>query len=345
MKKISIKDVAREAQVATGTVSRVINDHPSVTEEIRVRVRRVIERLGYEPDPLARSMRSKISRLIGIVIPDLLNPFFAELVQHAEQAATSRGHNVIFMTSFDDVGKEADRLAQLASRKVDGIILVPSNGFHALKAPKGVPMVVVDRLLPGYPGISADHRGGAKLAVDYLLKLGHRRIGCIAGPSNSVPAKDRLEGFRDALSACPEAAKASTPLIVEAAFDYHSARLASTYLLAMARDERPTAIFTSSDQQAIGCIRAANDLGIPVPAALSIVSFDRVQLADIVTPRLTAVRQPIGDIASAAVATLLDGLKPHAFEAPMHFQCELVEGESTAPPQVPPPLTARKDPG
>ena len=158
MAKSGIKEVAERAGVAVGTVSRVLNDHPSVTAEVRARVKAVIQELGYRPDPFARSMRSKISRLIGIVIPNLTNPFFAELVQCAERAATDHGHNVIFMTSFDDAAKEADRLAQLAGRKVDGIIIVPSNGPHLSRSQRAA----VDHgrsPLPDHPGVAADHRG------------------------------------------------------------------------------------------------------------------------------------------------------------------------------------------
>lgn len=329
MKKIGIKDVAARANVAVGTVSRVINEHPSVTPEVRERVRLVISELGYHPDPLARSLRSKVSRLIGIVIPDLINPFFAELVQYAEETATAKGHHVIFMTSHGDPSREAEALAQLANRKVGGIVLVPSNGFRKSKTLKGLPMVIVDRLVEGLPGISANHRSGARLAVEYLLKLGHRRIGCIAGPADSLPARDRLAGYRDALDTCPEAVGASAGLITQAAFDYDSGRTAGTSLLAMARNERPTAIFTSSDQQGIGCIRAANDLGIPVPTALSVLSFDGVHLAEIVTPRLTVIRQPLRAIATAAVQAILSG---DVDDARQLLECELIVGETTATP-------------
>lgn len=334
MRKVGIREVAERAGVATGTVSRVLNGHPSVTEEVRARVKQVIETLGYMPDPLARSMRSKVSRLIGIVIPDLTNPFFSELVQSAEQAATDHGHNVIFMTSFDDVAKEADRLAQLAGRKVDGIILVPSNGFHAVKPPKGLPIVVVDRLMSAYPGVASDHRHGARLGVEHLLTLGHRRIGFISGPSGSTPANDRLAGYLDAIEQFSDAHHLPlAPMVAEATFDYESGRIAGNYLLARARDERPTAIFTSSDQQAIGCMRAAHDLGIPVPAALSIMGFDGIPLSKMTTPRLTTVRQPIPEIAATAVEILLGTRTLPDGGAPILFPCKLSEGDSTAPPQ------------
>ncbi|QND44966.1 LacI family transcriptional regulator (plasmid) [Rhizobium lusitanum] len=334
MPKVGIRDVAKLADVSTGTVSRVLNDHPSVTTELRERVRGIIKELGYTPDPSARSMRSKVSRLIGIVIPDLTNPFFAELVQSAEQAAANHGYNIIVMTSFDHAAKEVNRIGQLTSRKVDGIILVPSNDFHTITPPKGVPIVVVDRLMPGYSGIAADHRNGARVGVEYLLKLGHRRIGFISGPKQSVPANDRLRGYLDAMEHVGGNQQiVGSPLIAEAAFDYESGRSAGNYLLARARNERPTAIFTSSDQQAIGCMRAAHDLGIPIPAALSIVGFDGIPLSSMTTPRLTTVKQPIQKIAAAAVAALLNRQPTPGADSPVLFDCELSEGETTSPPQ------------
>jgi len=337
MSKVGIREVAKLAGVSTGTVSRILNDHPSVTNELRARVTAIIKDLGYTPDPSARSMRGKVSRLIGIVIPDLTNPFFAELVQSAEQAAANHGYNIIVMTSFDHAAKEADRIKQLTSRKVDGIMLVPSNDFHTLKLPKGLPIVVVDRLMPGYSGIAADHRNGVGLGVEHLLQLGHRRIGFISGPGHSVPANDRLRGYLDAIEQAGEQADgtrmAGPPLIAEAAFDYESGRSAGNYLLARARNERPTAIFASSDQQAIGCMRAAHDLGIPIPAALSILGFDGIPLASMTTPRLTTVKQPIQDIAAAAVAVLLNKQTAPELDNPILFACEILKGETTAPPQ------------
>ncbi|MBR0795578.1 LacI family DNA-binding transcriptional regulator [Bradyrhizobium jicamae] len=329
MSKSGIKDVAERAGVAVGTVSRVLNGHPSVTAEVRARVKAVIQELGYRPDPFARSMRSKISRLIGIVIPNLTNPFFAELVQYAERAATDHGHNVIFMTSFDDSAKEADRLAQLAGRKVDGIIIVPSDGPHPIKAPTGLPLITVDRLIADHPGVAADHRGGARLAVDYLAGLGHRRIACIAGPAGSRPAEDRLQGYLDVMKTLRND---SEPLFVHAAFDFESGRAAGTHLLARPRDERPTALFASSDQQAIGCLRAARDLGIQVPAELSVVGFDGIPLSNLIAPRLTTVVQPMREIADAAISSLLGRRTMPPVGTPDLFQCELAVRESSAAP-------------
>jgi len=340
MKKVGIRDVAKRAGVATGTVSRVLNGHASVTQDVRNSVGKVIAELGYRPDPHARSMRSRVSRLIGIVIPNLSNPFFAEVVQGAEQAAALFGYNVIFMTSLDDVAKEADRLEQLVGRKVDGIILVPSDGFHETKPPLDLPLVVLDRLIKGHPGVAADHRQGARLGAEYLLKLGHRRIGIISGPFESVPANDRLVGYREAVeifNGCNQ--HSCSTMVVEATFDYDGGLKAGGYLLAQARNERPTAILASSDQQAIGCMRAAYDLGIPIPAALSIVGFDGIPLSNMTTPRLTTIRQPIAAVAAAAVEMILGSREFSSDERPLLLECVLSEGETTAPPSPIPKLT------
>lgn len=337
MKKVGIRDVANRAGVATGTVSRVLNGHASVTQEVREKVRKIIAELGYRPDPHARSMRSKVSRLIGIVIPNLSNPFFAEVVQGAEQAAAVFGYNVIFMTSRDDVDAEADRLEQLAGRKVDGIILIPSDGFHATQPPRDLPLVVLDRLIKDYPGVAADHRQGARLGAEHLLSLGHRSIGIVSGPFDSVSANERRDGYLESVKAFNGSSdQHCTTIVVEAPFDYDGGLTAGRHLLSRAPDERPTAILASSDQQAIGCMRAAFDLGIQIPAALSIVGFDGIPLSNITTPRLTTVRQPIAEIATAAVEMILGKRELAGIKNPLLLECGLLDGETTSSPLVMP---------
>ncbi len=283
MTKIGIRDVAERAGVALGTVSRVLNDHPSVTPELRARVKAVIEELNYHPDPNAQSMRSKVSRLIGIVVPDLTNPYFAELVQSTERSAMARGLSVIVMSSQEDAKAEADRIRALASRKVDGVVLVPTAGFHSVGAPKGLPLVIIDREIADRPLVAADHRAGARMAVEHLLALGHRRIGMAAGPAQSASGRDRLAGYQDAMTAALGEPPADD-WIVRGSFDYESGRQAGVELLSRPPTIRPTAIFASSDQQAIGCLRAAVDLGIAVPSGLSVVGFDGIFVTNVVTP-------------------------------------------------------------
>jgi LacI family transcriptional regulator len=176
--------------------------------------------------------------------------------------------------------------------------------------------------------------------VDYLARLGHRRIGCIAGPSGSLPAEDRLQGYLDVIQTLRDhRGRKVEPLSINAAFDYESGGAAGTFLLARPRAERPTAIFAGSDQQAIGCLRAANDLGIPIPAGLSVVGFDGIPLSNLITPRLTTVVQPMQQIAEAAISSLLGQRDMPSIGEPVLFQCELVVRESAAVPILEPAAT------
>lgn len=335
MGRVGIREVAERAGVALGTVSRVLNDHPSVTPEVRRRVKAVIAELQYEPDANARGMRSKTSRLIGIVVPDLANPFFAELVQNVERAAQGFGHSVIMMSSQENAGVEGERIRSLASRKVDGIVVVPSNGFHEIAVPKGLPMILVDRVAGDHPAVTADHRAGARAAVEYLIGLGHRRIACIAGPAQSPPAADRLAGYEEAMNAhFGHDPDRSAALVVHASFDYEGGGAGGRALLARAPGARPTAVFASSDQQAIGCLRAASDLGLSVPRAVSVIGFDGIFVANVVTPRLTTVVQPAVEIAEAAVAALVGATPLPAVGRPLRLACRVVERESCAVPPV-----------
>jgi LacI family transcriptional regulator len=192
---------------------------------------------------------------------------------------------------------------------------------------------VLDRLIKDYPGVAADHRQGARLGAEYLLRLGHRRIGIVSGPSDSVSANDRLGGYLEAVEAFHgNSGQSCSTMVVEAAFDYEGGLRAGSYLLAQARNERPTAILASSDQQAIGCMRAAYDLGIPIPAAISIVGFDGIPLSNMTAPRLTTIRQPIAAVATAAVEMILGSREFPAVDKPLLLECALLEGETTSPP-------------
>ena len=165
------------------------------------------------------------------------------------------------------------------------------------------------------------------------MRLGHRRIGIVSGPSDSVSANDRLGGYLEAVENFNgSSGQSCSSMVVEATFDYEGGLRAGSYLLAQARDERPTAILASSDQQAIGCMRAAYDLGIPIPAALSIVGFDGIPLSHMTTPRLTTIRQPIAAVAAAAVEMILGCREFSTVDKPLLLDCALLEGETASPP-------------
>jgi LacI family transcriptional regulator len=324
---VSIRDVAEKAGVSLGTVSRVLNDHPSVRADRRQRVKEAIADLDFHPDVFAQSLRRGTSKTLGIVIPDLRNPFFAELAHHVELAARRRGYKLLLACSEEDPALETEHLESLSSWRVDGVVLAPVGDAAHGGPPRAAPLVVIDRSLDALAVVAADHRGGARLATDYLLSLGHRRIGCVAGPANVAAARERLAGFLDAVAAARERlGVAIDERVVHAAFDCDAGRQAGEALLTLKTP--PTAIFASSDQQAIGAMRAAADRGFEIPRQLSIVGFDGILVSDLVTPRLTTVMQPVAAIAEAAIARLLAGDDAAGAQ---RFACTLVIRESCAP--------------
>jgi LacI family transcriptional regulator len=302
-----IQEVARRAGVSVGSVSRVINKHPTVSLPTRTRVELAIRQLGYVPNALARSLRSRRSHTLGLIIPDVTNPFFGELAKYIDHAAAAAGYSLILGNSDNSVEKERLYLHALATRRVDGLILVPANetrpAFNL-----SLPLVGVDREVAGRPFVASDHGAGARAATEHLVTLGHQIIGCIAGPPAIPAALERRQGYASvaepllrAIGLDPDA------YLVIGVFDYETGCAAARRLLTEVTP-RPTAIFASSDQQAIGAMRAAADLGIVVPRELSIIGFDNIPLAELVTPRLTTVAQPVSELGVASVEALLEVL-------------------------------------
>jgi len=327
---VDIRDVAKKAGVSVGTVSRVVNAHPSVSSAKRELVLGAIAELKYRPDAFARSLRKRTSDTIGVIIPDIRNPFFAELMHWIEIRARALGYSVLFVTSDEDASAEAEQIEAFAARKVDGILWVPS--YRAVHAPNtgAIPIVAVDRQIAELPSVAADNRRGARRAVEYLFDLGHRRIACISGPKESRTAGLRLAGFLDVMAPHYRTAGLSIDdYVAFSEFDYVKGQAAAAALLALP-EPRPTAIVAGSDQQAIGALRAAADRGIRVPRDLSIVGFDGIAVSDLVTPRLTTIVQPVAKIAEAAVAMAL-GLEPRDGDGPRLLECELIVRDSCAP--------------
>jgi LacI family transcriptional regulator len=325
----SIIDVARKARVSVGTASNVLNGDPRVGRELRKRVLAAIKALDYAPNALARGLRIQRTHTLGLVIPDVTNPFFGELAKRVGEAADAIGCSVILGNSDDRRAVEATHLRMLATRRIDGLVLVPTPETRDLEPLRNIPSVVIDRPLRGWPSVATDHRAGAKAAVQHLVDLGHRRIGCIAGPDDLAVARERQKGYRLIVE---ERLSAKDGPIAEyvfvGRFDYDSGYEGAMQLL---RRVRPTAIFASSDQQAIGALRAAADLGLRVPEDLSVAGFDAIPLAQHVTPRLTTVAQPIAAIAEKAVwllGAVRDGAK---FDMRYKLDATLQIGKSTGP--------------
>jgi LacI family transcriptional regulator len=337
-----IREVARLAGVSLGTVSRVINGNPTVAPDIRQRVQAAIDKLGFRPNRVARSLRSQQSHTFGLVIPDVTNPFFAELVKSLDQSAGEFGYNIILGNAEESPTVEKRYIQMLADRQVDGLLVVPSVGTRTIKVDRDVKVVLIDRALPKHHVVLSDHRGGAKQAVTHLIGLGHRRIACIAGPQNLTVAVERWAGYRETMSRSGASATLLKSSWTEFAnFDYSSAYDAARRLLA--RNPRPTALFASSDQQAIGALRAAADLGLSVPQDLSVVGFDDIPLSDLVSPRLTTVRQAVTDLSRVAIDTLIRLRKGESVSALQRIATEMRIRDSSGPcPDVGQPRAPRR---
>jgi LacI family transcriptional regulator len=305
-----MRNVAERAGVSVTSVSHVINGTRPVSDELRRRVLDAMGELGYRPNALARSLRRQKTHTIGMIVPDSANPFFAEVARGIEDTCFEQGYSVILGNSDGDLGKELLYTNVLAEKQVDGILFVAAGTstehIRALQA-RRMPLVVVDRHIPSVDvdSVLTDNAHGGWLATHHLVELGHRRIGCIAGPSDVTPSADRITGYRQALHEGGIAVDEA--LIVKGDFQYESGYRAAHQLLAI--DDPPTAVFTCNDLMAVGAISAALELRRQVPADLSVVGFDDVRLASFTNPPLTTVAQPKYEMGVMAATMLLERLQ------------------------------------
>jgi len=307
----SLTDVARRAKVSIATVSRVINKSDKVMPETRELVGRAMKELGYRPSRVARRLRQRGGRrnLLGLIIPDIQNPFFAEMARGAEDAAYANEFAVILCNSDDDLKKEQFYLDVMQSESVDGIILPPINEQDAAVlqlVASGLPIVTVDRSLAysAMDKVEVDNRRGAYEAVEHLVKLGHKRIGLIAGLPKVSTSRERQQGYEDAL------ASHKLPLRPEyvRTGDYKQAsgRMLAEELLALAAP--PTALFAANNLMAVGALEAIHARRLKVPGDIALIGFDDLPWADALDPPLTVIRQPAYEVGRAAVELLLKRL-------------------------------------
>ena len=308
----TIKDVAKHAKVSVGTVSNVLSGSSSVGAAIRARVQAAIADLDYHPDHVARSLKVKRTRSLGLVMSDITNPFFAQILRGAEECALANGYVLITLNSDDKVEREKKILAVLRSFRVDGILLVvaPNSGDsthigNALSS--GIPIVCLDRVAENVSldSVSVNNIDGSQMCVRHLIQQGHRRIGIITGSPPLQTAKERLGGY---LAALKEAQiKAEPELIKEGDFREASGhRLGKELLLA---HRRPTAVFVSNGLMTIGFIRALNELSLQCPDDIAVASFDDLPLTEVFRPQITAVHQPAYQVGYDGAQLLIDRLQ------------------------------------
>ncbi|MEP3278982.1 MAG: LacI family DNA-binding transcriptional regulator [Stappiaceae bacterium] len=302
----TVKDVAREAEVSVGTVSKVLSKDRTVKSALRERVQRAVETLGYKPNLVARALRTNKVNVLGLIVPDITNPFFAQLAKNIEAEAADRGHTVMLANSDEDLETEARQVETLLDQAPHGLIIVGSIHDSDSGIKTDVPVVAVDRRYGSYQLISTDHEAASAMIADHLFDLGHRRIAYISGPQSTEVGRLRKKGFCERMTHLSSTDDPVELIVREGQFDYLSGEKLAYQLIDQEADVRPTAIAAASDQQAIGALRAAGDIGIKVPTELSIAGFDDITLASLVVPRLTTVSQRTDLIARAAVRTLFD---------------------------------------
>jgi LacI family transcriptional regulator len=327
---VTIKDVARRANVSVATVSRALNGHENVAEAVRRRVLSIADELRYIPHHAARSLSSRRTHTIGVVLPDLHGEFFSELMRGIDQAAREHGLHLL-VSSYHGNPQEQGAALRAMRGRVDGLLVmspyVGDTGFLSDNLVPALPAVLINtHLVPdGFGVLSIDNYGGARTMMRHLLDGGRRRIAFIAGPEDNFDAHERLRGYRDALA---EAFPDAKPWVLAGDFNESSGHHAGRALLATKR--RPDAVFAANDKMALGCLFAFNQAGLRVPDDIALAGFDDIPLARYVHPALTTMRVDIAALGGRAMRELQRRFDANAQPAPAPLLVpELIIREST----------------
>lgn len=303
--KTTIYDVAKEAGVSIATVSKVINDTGRISEKTKKHVLEVMNRLHYQPSVVASALTGKQTHTIGLLVPDIANPFFSEVARALEDSAEEKGFNVIMCSTDNNDEKGKNYISLLLRKRVDGLIIATSfQDAETVKklVEKNIPLVLFSTDIPALSVdmVSVDDYKAAFQSIDYLLSLGHKNIGLIAEKATS--SKYRLQGYKDALDSAGITVEDRYIHYTEAATIQSGKHLAN---LLFEEKNRPTAVFACNDILAAGVMQAAKERGIQIPADLSVIGFDNTILADICYPTLTTIAQPIQEMAEQTTSLLI----------------------------------------
>ncbi len=331
----TIKDVARAAGVSTATVSAVDNDSAYVSPALRGRVLDAVRELGFAPSQVARNLRRGRSELIAIVVADLANPFYARVVCAAEAAVAGWGYSLVVCNSDENPDAEKRILTRLRMLPCEGLILVPvSNtlpGAGRETAGRATPTVLFGRSFDDnrFDAVMIDNFAAAQQATNYLIDLGHRRIGAIAGPLQVSTGKGRIEGMRAALAA--KGLKLDSRFVRPGEFREDVAYSAARSLLS--QPDRPTALYVANGLMALGVMRAISDLGLRCPDDVSVASTDNIPAVRGLRPVLTRTEHPLVDMVNEAVRLLMDRIKNgrDGEGRTVVFPSSLVVGDSCSP--------------
>lgn len=331
--RATIEDVARLAKVSKATVSRVFSRSAVVADETRRQVVEAALAAGYRPNGVAQALRRRTSRSVVVLVPDLANPFYPEIVHGIERRARALGYSILMGNTDADPAVEAAYLDLVRDGRADGMLLLTGRLPSELEASgaERPPIVLIAEHLPGsrLPTVRIDNAAAAAGIVGHLIGLGHRRIGHVTGPLARILSVDRLAGYRRALQ---EAGIAFDPaLVAQGDFTFPGGLEAGEALLGL--EAPPTAIFAANDESAVGVLRAARLRGLAVPRQLSVAGFDDIQLAEMSDPAITTVHQPRADLGAEAIGLLIRQLeKQDIAGAEIVLPTRLVVRGSTCPP-------------
>jgi LacI family transcriptional regulator len=328
--KPTMNDVASLAGVALGTVSKVLNGDATVKAELRDRVLDACERLRYQRNRIAASLRSRQTQTIGIIIPDILNTFYAALVEKLENLASAAGYTVVIVTTGEDSRRATERIDILRQSQVDGMIVIPSlNGSGTLTTAIGpdMPCVIVDRIAADdpYPSVATDNVDAAYQGTRYLLSLGHKHIALAVNSPNLWNTQERIIGFEQAIR---EGNARSNVRIV--GMTVEEARISLGTLFREA--DRPTALFTANNLVTLGAVHAQHDCGLDIPGEMSLLAFDDFEWLRLLRPAVSAIQQPIDQIAVEAWRLMFQQISKRPISV-RHVRAgaQLMIRQSTAP--------------
>lgn len=328
----TLRDVAAKARVSAMTVSRVINHNAAVRPETQRRVERAIEELNYVPNGVARGLLSSKSGTLGLIIPDIVNPFFTMVVRGAETAARRAGYRILLCNSESDLALERDYVAEMISHRVEGLLIAPvgeESKTHLLPlARRGFPFVLIDRSVRGLEcdAVQGDNVAGARELTAHLARTGHRRIAMIVERGDVSTGRERRQGYLEAMAAAD--LPVSAGFIQETTADRLGGYRAATKILALS--PRPTAIFAVNNMTVMGAMQAVREAQLSVPDDVALVCFDDVEHLAVVSPFLTVMNQPTEMFGTVASTLLLERLTGRSSDQPRRvvLSAELIVRES-----------------
>ena len=330
---LSIKDIAKVANVSHSTVSRALRHSPLVNEETAERIRRIARDANFRVSAVGRSLATGCTNSLGVVVTALSDPFVAQVIPGIEDTANARGYSVILASSRADPEREMKVVQSFEERRVDGIIVMASrvgSVYAPVLAAMNIPIVLINSYHPGgfIHSVSIDNVAGSRSATRFLIQLGHKRIGYIGDRFGGHSNAGRLAGYREALE------RAGMPFLPDLTVEGDSKPDGGVrgieHLLALPAP--PTAVFCFNDMTAIGVLNALSMRGLSVPGHMAVVGFDDISMASYTVPPLTTVRQPKPEMGQMATEILLNLLGGSTLETSRTVQGELIVRESTAPP-------------